>query len=209
MQSRWTKPLRLYWRAQGRTRRFEGPILRMRNARQSEAKYHPAHVFMHEVDVCGHGGHALRRYLGVPGGEYRLFVVPLCEYAMRVSPGSHSALLVSSYTKRAYAVMMDISTVRISKPPGVSIAYSRPYFGNTQCEAVCLCIPLGSVLQAPVRNQHVRRWCLIREPLARRVVFADSRANFCEYAIQDALPPHPTRLSSPSTNEGQISGDVT
>jgi len=34
-----------------------GPILRIRNARRSAAASRSAFVFMHEVGVCGHGGH--------------------------------------------------------------------------------------------------------------------------------------------------------
>ena len=56
-----------------------GPILRMRNARQSEAASDVARVFKHEVGICGHGGHAHRRYLGGSGGECRLLEVPFCE----------------------------------------------------------------------------------------------------------------------------------
>jgi hypothetical protein len=41
-----------------------------------------------------------------------------CEYAMRVSPRAHPTLLVSPSTKRTYAVMVDVSTVRISEATG-------------------------------------------------------------------------------------------
>ena len=95
------------------------------------AAYHSGRVFMHEVDVCVNGRYALRRYLGGPGGEYRVFEVPFCEHAMRVSPGSHPTLLVSSCTKQAYAVMMDVSTVRVSECPGVNAAYSRFHFAKS------------------------------------------------------------------------------
>ena len=57
----------------GEYRLFEDPNLQMRNARQPGAASHSDSVFMHKSDVCGHGGHAHRRYLGEPGGEYRLF----------------------------------------------------------------------------------------------------------------------------------------
>ena len=121
---------------------IRGSILRIRNARQSEAAFRSASVFMHEVDVCGHVGHDYRRYLGGTGGEYRLFEVPFCEYAMRGGPRPHPALLVSSCTKWVYAVMVDTSIVGISEGPGVNIAYWRSQFANTQCKAVRGRIPL-------------------------------------------------------------------
>ena len=40
---------RLYWRARGRVRRFEGPILRMRNTRQSGAASRSVRVNKHQV----------------------------------------------------------------------------------------------------------------------------------------------------------------
>ena len=126
----------LHWRAWGRARRFERPISRMRNAGQSEAASRSASILKHEVGVCGHGGHAHRRYLGGPGGECRLLEVPFWECAMRGSPWPHPALLGSLCTKWAYAVMADMPTVGISEGPGVYVVYSRSHFANTQCEAV-------------------------------------------------------------------------
>ena len=123
-------------------RLLEFLFLRMRNARQSAPASRSASVFMHEVDVCGHGGHAHRRYLGGPESEYRLSEVSFCDYAMRGSPRIHPALLVSSCTKLTYVVMLDISTARISEGPEVHIAYSRSHFANAQCEAVRGRIPL-------------------------------------------------------------------
>ena len=127
----------------------------MRNAGQSAAASRSASVFMHVEELCSHGGCTVRIYEG-PGGERRLFEVPFCEYTMRGSPGSHPALLVPPSTKWAYAIMVDVSTVRISEAPGVNIAYLRSLFANTQCEAVWRCIMLGSRQYAPNKH-HSRR----------------------------------------------------
>ena len=51
IQSRWKKLLRKYWRARGHTRRFERPILLIRNARQSGAVSHSAQVSKHQRGV--------------------------------------------------------------------------------------------------------------------------------------------------------------
>ena len=56
--------------------------------------------------------------MGGPRGVLADSRAPFCEYAMRVSPRAHPTLLVSPSTKRAYAVMVDVYTVRISQPPG-------------------------------------------------------------------------------------------
>jgi len=104
---------------------FEDPNLRIRNVRQAEAASNAASGFKHEADVCGHGGHAHRGYLGGPGGEYRLSEVSFCEYAMRGSPGPHPTLLVSPSTKWTYAVTVDIIYRANLGGPGVNIAYSR------------------------------------------------------------------------------------
>ena len=77
-----------------------------------------------------------------PGGKCRLFQVPFCEYAMRGSPGPHPTLLMFTDIKCSHAVMVDTSTVRISEGPGVSNAYSRSHFANTQCESTLGRIPL-------------------------------------------------------------------
>ena len=82
------------------------------------------------------GGHAHRGYLGVPGGEHRLFEVKICEHAMRGSPRPHPALLVSSNMEWTYAETANMRIVGISEGPGVNIVYSRAYFANAQCEAV-------------------------------------------------------------------------
>jgi hypothetical protein len=127
-QSRWKKPLRLYRRARGCTRRFERPILRICNARQSEAASRSARVSKHEVDACGHGGRIYRASLGGHGGSYRLFEGLFCEYAMRGSPRPQPALLVSPSTKWTHAVTAEMPIVGISEGPGVNIAYSRAQF---------------------------------------------------------------------------------
>jgi len=104
--------------------------LRMRNAGQSEAASRSASVLKHEVDVCSHGGHVPRRYLGGPRGEYRLSEVPFCECVKRGSPKPHPALLVFSNTKWAYAVKVGMSLVGTSEGPGVNIAYRRSHFAK-------------------------------------------------------------------------------
>jgi len=121
---------------------YSGSHLRTRNARQSEAASDSASVFKHEVDIYGHGGNAHHRYLGGPGGEYCLFEVPFCEYAMRGSPRPHPALLVSSNMKLTHTVTADKTIVGISEGPGVNIVFSRSHFANTQCEAARSRIPL-------------------------------------------------------------------
>ena len=71
-----------------------------------------------------------------PGDEYRLFEVPIREYATRGSQRPHPALLVFSNTKWSYAATVDMLFVGISEAPGVDIAIWRSQFANTQCEAV-------------------------------------------------------------------------
>ena len=135
-----------------------GPIFRIRNARQSEAASDAARVSKHEAEVCGHGGHSLRRYLGVPGGESCLLEVPFCEYAVRGSSRPHPALIVSLYTKWAYVVTADMPFVGISECPGVGVVYSRSYFAHSQCEAVrgrirrCSCFQARSGRMRPRRT---------------------------------------------------------
>ena len=96
--------------------------------RQSEGASRFASVFMHEVDICVHGGHVHGRYLRGPGVECRLLEVPFCEYAMQGSETPHPALLVPPSTKRSYAVKVGVSTVRISEAPGVNIVHWRSHF---------------------------------------------------------------------------------
>ena len=60
----------------GENRLFEDPILRIHNARQSEAASHSARVSKHEMVICGHGGHIYHANFRGPGGEYRLLKVP-------------------------------------------------------------------------------------------------------------------------------------
>jgi len=64
-----------------------------------------------------------------PGGKCRLFEVPFCEYAMQGGPGPHPTLLVFTDIKCLHAVMVDMSTMRISEGPGVNIVYSRAQCG--------------------------------------------------------------------------------
>ena len=128
IRSRWTKPPRLYWRAQRRTRRFEGPILRIHNAGQSEGASHSARVSKHQSDVCGYGGRIYRANFGDPrggvGGEYRLLDVPICECAMRGSLALHYARLTSSCTKQA-SLSTAIVLKRKSSRCRRDIAFSR------------------------------------------------------------------------------------
>jgi len=60
-----------------------------------------------------------------PGVNIAYSRTPIWEYAMRDSPGPYPTLLVFTITKYSHAVMVEISTVRISEGPGVNIAYSR------------------------------------------------------------------------------------
>ena len=102
--------------------------MRIRNARQSEGASRSASVFVHEVHICGHGRHALRRCLGRPGGESRLFEVPICKYALQGSQRPQPTLLVSTNTKWTYTVTADMPIVGISEGPGVNIVYLRSHF---------------------------------------------------------------------------------
>ena len=113
-----------------------GTFSRIRNARQSEGASDAGSVLKHEVCVCGHGGQVHTSYLGGSGGGHRLFEVLFCEYAMRGSSRPQPTLLVSSNTKWAYAVKVDMAVVSISEGPGVKIVYSRSHFAIAQCEAV-------------------------------------------------------------------------
>ena len=97
---------------------IRGPIKRIRNTRESETASRSARVFKHEVDVCDHGGHVHRRYLGDPGDEHRLLKVPFCEYAMRGSPRPQQTLIVSSNMKWTYAVTGDMPVICFSEGPG-------------------------------------------------------------------------------------------
>ena len=99
-------------------RRFEGPICKY--AKRGSPRPHPAllvssstkwsYAVVFDISTV--------RILEAPGGEHPLLEVPLCEYAMRVSPRAHPTLLVSPCTKWKYAVMVDVSPVRISEAPG-------------------------------------------------------------------------------------------
>ena len=54
---------------------------------------------------------------------------------MRGSPPPHSVVLVSSNTKWAYAVTVDMSVVSISEGPRANIVHWRSRFADAQCEA--------------------------------------------------------------------------
>jgi hypothetical protein len=85
IRSRWIKLPRPHWRARGRTRRFEGPILRMRNARQSGAASGSAQFFTHQVSICSRGGHIYISYLGGPVATSP-FRGPICQNAQCKAP---------------------------------------------------------------------------------------------------------------------------
>ena len=76
-----------------------------------------------------------------------------------------------------------------------------PNFANTQCGAVQRRIPLGSRLQAPNTYHSRRRACKKRESSRRRRKLVCLRALFSEYAMQGALPPHPTLLAFTNLNQ--------
>ena len=106
------------------------PISRIRNARQSDPASRPASALKHEVGVCGHGGHIPRRYLGGPGGEYRLSEVPFgeirnarqCEAAsrstsvlkhgVRVYRRSHLAKCAIRGSPRAHPILLLSSNMK-------------------------------------------------------------------------------------------------
>ena len=98
----------------------------MRNERHPAVASNATRVHKHQLGACGHGGQSHHAYIGGPRGVLADSRAPFCEYAMRGSPRAHPTLLVSPSTKRTYAVMMGVSTMRISEAPGVNIAYWRP-----------------------------------------------------------------------------------
>ena len=99
---------------------------------------------------------------------------------MRGSPRAHPTLFVSPSTNRTYAVMVDVSTVRISEAPGVNIAYWRSRFANTQYEAVWRCITLGLRRHAPNKHHFRRQSCQNRESSWCRRDIAFSRAHLAK-----------------------------
>ena len=105
--------------------------MRILNVEQSEAASRSTRVSKHEVGVYDHGGHAPRRYLRGPGGEYLLLKDPICVYLMWSSPRPHPTLLVSPSTKWTYMITVDMSPEGISEVPGVNIAYWRTEFAYT------------------------------------------------------------------------------
>ena len=76
---------------------MRGPVLQLRNARPSEAAFRSARFLKHDLDVCGHGGYIPRRYLGGPGGEYRLMRGPVLQ--MRIARQSKVASRSASAIK--------------------------------------------------------------------------------------------------------------
>ena len=90
----------------------------MRNERHPTAASDATHVHKHHLDAYGYGGKSHRAYIGGLRGVLADSKAPFFEYAMRGSPRAHPTLLVSPSTKRTYAVMVDVFTVRISEAPG-------------------------------------------------------------------------------------------
>ena len=102
----------------------------MLTARQPTAASHSERVATHQTSTTLDGECVKTGYLRGPMGEYRIFEVPCCEYAMRGSPGPHPTLPVFKSIKGSHAVMVDISTMRISEAPWVNMAYSRSQYGE-------------------------------------------------------------------------------
>jgi len=171
----------------------------MRNERHPTAAPDATCVNKHRLGAYGHGGQSHHTYIRGPSGVLADSRAPFCEYAMRGSPRAHPTLFVSPSTNRTYAVMVDVSTVRISEAPGVNIAYWKSRFANTQCEAVWRCITLGLHRHAPNKHHFRRRSCHNRESSRCRRDIAFSRAHLAKNAMQAIPPPHTTQLGSPRT----------
>jgi len=105
-------------------------------ATQATVASDASRVHIHQLGAYGHSGQSHRAYIGRPRDVLADSRASFFEYAIRGSPRAHPTLLVSPSTKRAYAVMVGVSTVRISEAPGVNIASWSSRFANTQCEAV-------------------------------------------------------------------------
>jgi len=109
---------------------------------------------------------------------------------MRGSPSPHLAQGVFSNMKCICTIVVDTRNTRIVAGFGVhsrSSDYARfleLQFANKRCEAVRRRIPLYSGPQASRRSQPNRRKYLMRVPLAQHCAFANSRAQFCEYAMR-------------------------
>ena len=73
---------RLYWRARGRTRRFESQFLRMRNVRRPTAASDANRAHKHQLYIYGHGGRSYLAYIGGPGGVLAGLMALFSEYAV-------------------------------------------------------------------------------------------------------------------------------
>jgi hypothetical protein len=115
---------------------------------------------------------------------------------MRGAQQPHPTLHVFTNIKHTYTFTVEKGTSPTLEGPGVYSLVRGPNFANAQCEAVWRRIPLGSVLQASRRGKNFRREYLMRVPLARRLAFANSRAQFGEIrnARQSAAASHQARL---------------
>ena len=127
------------------------------HAMKGTLQLYPTLLVFTNINWAHNGGRSHHAYIGGPRGVLADSRASFCEYAMRGSPRAHPTLLVSPSTNRTYAVMVDVSTVRISEASGVNIAYWRPRFANTQCEAVWRCIALGSRRYAAPNTHQYRR----------------------------------------------------
>ena len=129
MRSRWSKLQRLYWRARGRTRRFEGPFLRMRNTSLSAAAFHSANS---PNDKEGSGCPAMV-HIGEPWGpvtRIRQFEGPILRMrnARQSNAASHSARFSKRQVgARLSSVNTECGEVRPGKPRVFGVfGFSRP-----------------------------------------------------------------------------------
>ena len=150
---------------------------------------------MHEVGVCGHDAYSYRANLEGPGGEYRLFEVPICQCAMHGSKRAHPALLVSLCTKWAYAVTMNVATVRILEAPGGEYRLVEV--------PICECAMQGRKRPHPdLLVSSCTKWAYavtmelatVRILEALGVNIAYSRSQFAYCAMQGSKRPHPALL---------------
>ena len=108
-------------------------------------------------------------------------------------------LLVFINIKCSHAVIVDMSTVRISKGPGLNVVYSRAQCGkNTYREAVQGRLLLSLGRHAPSKYQYSRRACQNREFSRRRLEIAESRSHLAKCSMRGSPPPHPALLAFPN-----------
>jgi hypothetical protein len=167
----------------------------MSNARQSGTANDAAQVSQHQTHITFNGDRdktGNNRRCSTQVAESRAY---FREYAMRGSLAPHPTRLSSPSTNEWSGFPLIVLNAGTLGPATCTCQFVGQYFANTQREAVRHRIPLGSGLQAP-NTYHSRRSARqTRESLRRRGELVGLRALFCEYAMQGALPPHPTLLA--------------